>query len=192
MDTMGDVMGYEDDDDEEDMEDVEGDVVGARRRARAPKLLKLPRKTNWRKKVLTNGINAPREGMELLTLTPDSANGVFSTANIGAVIRFVGRVQRPFRAERLVAFVSRVADAGVVPPGFVLCSGVFVGTALQQLTLGEFNVEMFGPTAFGVRMQLAPAAPGVEIVMGVRLTVAPTGTQAVQVSLQFLGRSLAA
>lgn len=196
MDTMGDVMGYDDDEDGEDMEDVEGyDVVGVRRarRAAAPKLLALPRKTNWRKQVLTNGINKPREGMELLTLDPQSNNGVFDSGNVGAIIKFIGECQRPFRAERLIAFVARVADADDgVPAGFILCTGIFVGTALQQLTLGEFNIEVFGPTAFGVRMQLAPAAPGVKITMSVRCTIAPTNDQAIQVSLQFMGRSLAA
>ena len=186
MDTMGDVLG-DDLMEGEDDGDVEGDVLGAARRP----LLRLPAKPKWRRGTLAPGIHRPREGLELLTLTPDSNGGVFDTSNIGAIIRHSAKPQRPFRAERLVAFVTRIADAGVFPAGFVLSNGIFVGTNLQQLTLGEFNVETFGPTAFGVRMALTPAAPGIDITVAVRLTAAPVGDQAVQVSMQFLGRSLA-
>lgn len=190
MQTMGDVLGVDDD---EDTDDVDGDVLGAAIRRRSAGMLRLPAKPGWRKGSVAPGIHAPREGLELLTLTPDSNNGVFDSTNVGAVIRHAAKPQRPFRAERLVAFVSRSATApDVVPLAFVLSNGIFVGTNLQQLTLGEFNVEVFGPQAFGVRMALTPAAPGIDIAVAVRLQPAAlVGTQAVNVSLQFLGRSLA-
>jgi len=151
----------------------------------------LPPRPDWRSHTVAPGIHAPREGLELCPMSPDVVNGQFDSTNPTALITYTGRVQRPYRAERLVAFVSRVSDAVAgVPAGQILCQGIFVGTNLQQLTLTEFNVEVFGPTAFGVRMELSPAAPGIDIVMKVRCTVAPTGTQKIQTSLQWLGSSL--
>ena len=197
MDTMGDVMG-----DDLDGDDLDGDVMGddldgmavvGRRvmRARAGAMARLARKPDWRHGIVTPGIALPRQGMEMLTFVPDSNGGVFDTSNIGALITFTARPQRPYRPERLVAFVSRTADAVAgVPAGFVLSDGIFVGTALNQLTRGEFNIEVYGPTAFGVRMSLSEASPGIDITIKCRLTIPPVGTQAVGVSLQFLGRSL--
>lgn len=189
-DVMGDVMGFN-----VVGQDAYGNVVGRRVMHRhVGHAMQLPPKPGWRHGIVAPGIHAPHEGLELLPLTPDSNNGSFDTSNIGAIIKFTAKPQRPFRAERLVAFVARVADAitGAVPPGFVLCSGQFVGTNLNQLTTGEFNVEVFGPNSFGVRQALTPAAPGIEVALSCRLNVAPTGSQAVIVSLQYLGRSLAA
>ena len=193
MNTMGDVMGSV----LGGWSTVGGEMDGydgqvGRVHPHAPvRHMALPPRPQWRQHTIAPGIHAPREGLELCPMTPDVLNGQFDATNVGAIITFTGRVQRPYRAERLVAFVSRVSDAVAgAPPGQVQCQGIFVGTNLQQLTLTEFNVEVFGPTAFGVRMELSPAAPGIDIVMKTRLTVAPTGTQAVQVSLQWLGSSL--
>lgn len=194
METMGEVMGDDLDGDDLDGDDMEGmDVVGRRvvRRARTGAMVRLASKPAWRQGIVTPGIALPRQGLEMLTFVPDSNNGIFDTGNIGALITFTARPQRPFRPERLVAFVSRTADAVAgVPAGFVLSDGIFVGTTLNQLTRGEFNIEVYGPTAFGVRMSLSEASPGIDITIKTRLTIAPTGTQAVGVSLQFLGRSL--
>lgn len=190
METMGDVLG----DvlgEEVDGDDVEAIVGALKRRRGRGRHMALPPKPDWREGQLAPGIYGPQQGLELLTMTPNLNNGVFDTTNIGAVIQFTARPQRPYRAERLIAFVNRTPDAGgVIPPGFVLANGIFVGTKLQQLTRGDFNVEIFGPTAFGVRMSLEQAEPGIDITIDVRLSVAPTTTQTVGVSLQFLGRSL--
>lgn len=199
METMGDVLGdvLGDELDGELDGDLDGDidgddVVGARRRRRARRrMMALPAKASWRRGQMAPGIYAPQQGLELLTMTPNLNNGVFDTTNIGAVIQFTARPQRPYRAERLIAFVNRTPDAGgVVPAGFALANGIFVGTKLQQLTRGDFNIEIFGPTAFGVRMSLEQAEPGIDITIDIRLSIAPTTTQTVGVSMQFLGRSL--
>lgn len=176
----GDVMG----------DDLEGDVMGPSVVGRRGRVIHLPPKPSWREGALAQGIHRVREGLEPLPMTPSVANGQFDATNVGANIIFTGRPQRPFRGERLVAFIARVADTGVVPPGFVLMNGIFVGTQLQQMQQGEINIEMFGPTAFGVRMSHTPSAPGIDITISTRLSVAPTGTQKVQVSMVILGRSL--
>lgn len=169
-------------------EDVDGDVIG---RAHRGALVRMPAKPMWRRGAAAPGIHLPRQGRELLPLTPDLNSGQFDTSNIGASITFTGRPQRPFQPQRLIAFVTRVADAVAgLPAGFVLSRGIFVGTQPQILALGEFNVEIFGPTSFDTMFSMTPAQPGIDITQAVRLTIAPTGTQKVQVSLSIMGHSL--
>jgi hypothetical protein len=183
MDVMGETDGYV-------MGDVDGDVIGRRRRGHGP-MVHLPARPHWRQGQAAPGIHLPREGREILPLTPNVTNGQFDTTNIGAVITFTGRPQRPFQGQRLVGFVTRAADAVAgLPAGFVMSRGVFVGTQPQQLALGEFNVEIFGPTAFDLMFDMTPAQPGIDVTMDVRLTIAPTGTQKVQVAVVIMGHSL--
>ncbi len=209
---MGDVLGYvmgdDLDGDDLDGEDIDGDdlegmaTMGARRRRRHWRrhphhhMMPLPPKPRWRRGEVAPGIQAPREGLELLTMTPDNGDGIVTVANQNNPILWTAKPQRPFRAERLIALIARGPDttSGAVPTAFVTSDGIFVGTALQQLTRGgRFNLEMFSPTAFGVRMSLAPAAPGIDITLTTAVTgAALTGDQTIAVSLQFLGRSLAA
>jgi hypothetical protein len=154
----------------------------------------LPPRPSWREGEIAPGIQAPRQGMELLTLTPDINGGVFDSTHVTPIL-FTAKPQRPFRAERLIALIGRTPDSVAgTPTAFVASDGIFIGTALQQLTRGgNFNLEVFSPTAFGVRMSLAPAAPGIDITLNTFLVgAAPTGTQQLIVSVQFLGHSLAA
>lgn len=184
-----------DDVDGEDGDGVQGyvmgddQVVGRRGRGR---VLQLPAQPGWRRRNVAPGVAAPGEGMELMALNPDSAGGLFDITNLGAVITFQARPQRPFRAERLIATVRRVPDvvAGV-PQNIALCDGIFIGTQLMQATRGAFDIETFTATAFGVRMQLVPADPGMDVQLPIRaFGPAFVGTQAILVSLLFMGRTI--
>jgi hypothetical protein len=188
----GAVMGDElDGEDGMEGDELDGDsVVG--RRYRRGRLLRLPARPGWRRRDLAPGVHAPGEGLELMALVPDLFGGLFNAANNGAIITFQARPQRPFRSERLLVTVRRVADvvAGV-PANIALCDGIFVGTTLSQITRGAFDIENFAPTAFGVRMSLVPAAPGIDISLPVRLFgPALVGTQALLISCLFMGRSI--
>jgi len=196
---MGDLDGDDVDGDDIDGDDIDGDDVVGRRRRRARRsakhMMALPPKPGWRRGEVAPGIQAPREGLELMTLDPSNGTGTYTLATTASTITWTGRPQRPFRAERFIAIVNRQPDAGgVLPTAAVVSDGIFVGTQLQQLTrAGVFNVEMFSPTAFGVRMQLAPAAPGLDVTVNTRLLgAALTTTQTIIVSLTFMGHSLAA
>jgi hypothetical protein len=131
-------MGDSSDGDYADGEDVDGEeTMGRRHRHRGGNMMALPPKPAWRHGQVAPGIQAPSEGLELLTLEADLNGGTFDATNIGAIITFTAKPQRPFQAERLIALVSRVPDnvAGS-PAGFVVSDGIFVGTQLQQLTRG--------------------------------------------------------
>jgi hypothetical protein len=174
IDTMGDLDGMS--------------TVGKRKHRHHGHKINIMQKPAWRGNQLAPGVNAPREGMEPLPLVPDVNNGVF-TSTVG-LITFRARPQRPFRGERLLATVLRsgASTAGVA----AVTTGVFVGTDLQQLQIGNYNLEFFAPTAFGVRLDLQAAEPGIDISIGTTVTPAATisGSDFISVQLLLLGRSL--
>jgi hypothetical protein len=173
IDTMGEVLG---DDDLDGMS-----VVGARRGA----MLRVPRRPAWRGAVAP-GVAMPGEGLEPLPLT-NALNGVFVPAS--AVNQdFTARPQRPFRAERLLALVRRSAGATAVV--IRIRDGIFVGTQLQFVEVGDMDLEFFGPTAFGVRLNLASATPGMLIRIPITIVNAIPAGETVTVDISFLGRSI--
>jgi hypothetical protein len=181
------VVGYEDvvgDEDEYGGMEVEGDVLGDVLGARRPRRLVVrKKKPNWRGQ-LAPGVAQPGYGLEQLPLTPSLNGGVFTPAF--AQMTFSARPQAPFRGERLLVTVRRNTEAAGV---IILGNGVFVGRQLQQVELGEFDVEQFAPTAFGVRLFFVQATPGMLVQIQCRANpVVPTdGT--VAVSMQLLGHT---
>jgi hypothetical protein len=181
---MGDeIMGYDDYGDE----GVEGEdfaVVGA---ARPRRMVRMPRKPSWRKRMAAPGVPMPDQGLEPLPLTPSVNAGVFETGG-ATIIYYEAKPQRPFRGERLLA--STVLQGGAV--GSAVADGIFVGTSLQTVELGSFDLSFFAANAFGVRLSLVPAAPGVLIRIPVRFegTLGAEGTASVRLLL--LGRTIQA
>lgn len=187
-DLMGDLMG---DDFEVTGEDDGGADMGAIRLARAAqsrgRTLQLPPRAAWRSQ-LAPGVPMPRETMEPLPLTPQSNNGVFS-AGVNQ-IQFSARPQRPFRGERIVATVFRNGPTATATP--ILAGGLVVGTQVQSVEIGNLPLEIFAPNAFGVRLNLAAADPGVLISGNVQLFGTPlVAPDTIGVTITILGRSIA-
>ena len=133
------------------------------------RVLSLPDAPDWRSQVAP-GVHAPGVGMSVLPLTPDNGTGVF-TATTG-FIRWTAQPQRPFRGERLVAIVSR--SAGV--------------SAVQ---IGQQPLEAFAPTAFGVRMMMVQAEPGILVSIPVTLLgPALAGADTITCSLVLFGEEV--
>lgn len=153
---------------------------------RAGGMLRVPARPSWRN-AIAPGVAYPGQGLEPLPLTNPAGAAQFTS--VVTTFNMEARPQRPFRAERLLASVRRV---GATAAGLtVLCTGIFIGTQLQSLELGNFDIEFFGPTAFGVRLNLVSATPG----MLVRLPLIIAGgalvaPDVINVSLMFLGRSI--
>ena len=97
---------------------------------------------------------------------------------------FQARPQKPYRPERLLATVRRTGAAGTI----IFCDTMFVGTDLQTAEVGAFDIENFGPTAFGVRLSLKPCEPGILVRLALRAAPAPGGADTVAVGLMFLGQ----
>lgn len=188
--TMGDVYGYEDVDGDDDATDGEEYVtVGRARKRRKRKpgtMIQIPPRPQWRRQIAP-GVPMPGQGLQPLPLRPNLNAGVFTSAV--PAIQFTARPQAPFHPERLLASVRRTGAlaAGTIIEG----QNIFVGRDLQLVELGPFDVEFFSPTAFGVRLQLDAAQPGVLISIDCSTLGPALGVgDSLAVSLMFLGRSI--
>lgn len=171
-DIMGAVLGH-------------GYGVGAAQLAPANPTVQLHR-AEWRDRQLAPGVQAPDQGMVPLGLSPDIANGVFALGVTQIV--FTGRMQKPFRGERIMA---RVVRTGASATGTLL-SQIFVGTDLQQASIRGINIENVGDVnGFGVRMTMSPAQPGVDLTIVTTPTVALAGTDTITLDIEIMGRIVA-
>lgn len=139
-------------------------------------------KPRWRSAQLAPGVIAPDQG--LLPLPLDGVGGSQFTAAIPQ-ITFQGQIQKPFRGERLLVSTVRTGATAVGR----LISQFFVGTDLQQLDVPGFDAEQVGsPAAFGVRLTMKPAQPGVFIRLIATATPAPGGVDTIDAYVTLLGR----
>lgn len=141
----------------------------------------------WRGPVMTPGVMTPYEGLVPLQLQPDANAGVLTAAV--PVINFVGRPQKPFRGQRVVAVINASAGAGAVQPRIL--GGIFVGTDLQAASRGDTPLAVFAQTAFGVELVLAPSGPGIEVNIQVGSVPAVPGAESVAIAITILGRYIA-
>lgn len=175
----------------EDMETMGEDfsTVGAVRRPvrgmpRRGIQLRLPSAPGWRQE-FAPGVGMPGEGMEQLPLRPEQNNGIFTS--VITQIDFIARPQRAFRGERpLIVFRGVGASAAGVIAN--INPGIFVGTQIVGSELGPVPVEGFGPTAFGVRLTMPPATPGMLIRIPIQLQGALAGADTLLVSCSLIGR----
>lgn len=140
---------------------------------------------SWRGGQLAPGVMAPDEGMVPLGMKPDAGTppGTFALATQN--MNFVGRLQKPFRAERLLVSTVRNSTTAVGR----LLGQFFVGVDLNQATLQGVDVELYGAaTAFGTRLTLLQAPPGVEITVPIVIAPALTGTDTIFATIQWSGR----
>lgn len=167
------VVGYDD------------EVVGRARRRHAHRSMPLPPKADWRHGEVAHGVNAPDTGMFPLPLNGTGNTNTFSATV--ASITFQGSLQKPYRAERLIFVVTRV---GTSATNLRVQGQIFVGTDLQQGELGLLDLESLGAvTAFGTRLTLSPANPGVFVRLQTQLVGgALTGTDTILVNTYFLGQ----
>lgn len=162
------------------MGDMDGEVMGSRRSGR---MMRIPGKPAWRAQ-LAPGVIQPDEGMVPLALTPQAGAGSF-TSTLNA-ITWIGRLQKPYRPERLIVTVVRTGTDAVGR----LLGQLYVGTDLQQATIQGWDIEAVGSvTAFGTRLTCHQAEPGVELSLIVSLSNAMTvTTSSIFASVLFLGR----
>lgn len=188
---IGDVMGDDDDVEGYDPEVESGVqvvgyddngypiVVGAPRKKKRPKVLLS--KPGWRGSQLAPGVIAPDQGMLPLPM------GTFTYTLANQINTFQGQVQKPFRGER---FLSRIVRTGASATGTILAQ-IFVGTDLAMLDTPQVDLEsLSNPAAFGVRLTMKPAQPGVFIRAITALSVPLAGADTIQFTLQLLGRNI--
>jgi hypothetical protein len=144
-----------------------------------------PPKPEWRSGDLAHGVQQPDEGLLPMPLSGAGGTSVF-TATVPN-ITFESQVQKPYRAERMVFIVTRT---GASAASLRAQGQIFVGTDLQQGELGLIDFESLGaPTAFGFRLSLTSASPGVFLRLQTQLVGgALTGTDTIAINTYFLGR----
>jgi hypothetical protein len=113
--------------------------------------------------------------------------GNFTFALAAQTNTFQGQMQKPFRGERLLVTTVRAGTTSVAR----ILGLLFVGTDLAQLDIAPIDIEQLGaPGAFGVRLTMKPAQPGVFIRIVCTLSNALTTTDTIFASVQLLGRNL--
>jgi hypothetical protein len=137
----------------------------------------------------TSGVNQPNEMLHVMPLVPDTNNGVFTAAFTAATITFISRPQKPFRGERII---TAITDFGPTATGQPQSTGILVGVDLQQVEAGNIPLSVWAATAFGVRLAMVDAEPGIEIrIPTVLVGAALLTTDTVTVAITILGRVLA-
>ena len=177
-------------------DDVEGDVMGdsdvvgytdegyplvvsgkGRRQSRGIHV----HKPSWRNSQLAPGVIAPDQGMLPLPM----GNVTFTLT--AQTFTFQGQVQKPFRAERILVTTVRT---GASSTGRLL-SQLFVGTDLAMLDVAPVDLEQLGAAnAFGVRLTMKPAQPGVFLRFITTLSSPLTGADTIFATCQVLGRNI--
>lgn len=185
-DVMGDVMGYGGPGPRSSGVQVigydpdTGEAIVGRKHPRNVASVQVQR-PDWRRSQLAPGVIAPDQG--LLTLPM----GTFTFTATAQSNTFQGQVQKPFRGER---WLIRVTRTGTSATGTILAQ-IFVGTDLSQLDVAPVDLEaLANPNAFGVRLTMKPAQPGVFIRAITSLSTALTSTDTIAVTLQLLGRNI--
>lgn len=177
------VVGYEDD----GTPLVVGRAAPARRvqlaRPAPQRSAVMVNRPQWRDRQLAPGVIAPDQGMLPLPMNGAAGSNTFVLA--AQTITFQGQLQKPFRGERLLVSTVRTGASATGR----LIGQLFVGTDLQQLDVGGFDIEQVGtPGAFGVRLTMKPAQPGVFIRIVCSLSSPLAGADTIFASVQLLGR----
>lgn len=141
----------------------------------------------WRTPQAAPGVMLPTEQLLPLGFLPEG--GSFSFVSAGPTsLTFVAQPQKPFRGERLIIDVAKTAGA---VGNTVNVNILAVGTDLQIVSAAPFPAVAFSPTAFGVRLALTAAQPGIRISLGVEIIgpALPPG-ESVTVVPTILGRAI--
>jgi hypothetical protein len=148
-------------------------------------MIKVPPAAPWRGGQLAHGVEMADEGMLPMPLSGSGGTNTFSATVSN--ITFQGQMQKPYRGERLIFIVTRI---GASAANLRVQGQIFVGTDLQQGELGLIDFESLGATtAFGTRLTLTPATPGVFLrLQGQLVGGALTGTDTILINTYFLGR----
>lgn len=96
--------------------------------------------------------------------------------------------QRPFRGERLVIDVRRSTGAASVP---VIVRALKVGENSQFVGSNGVPADVFRADAFGVRLAMSPATPGILIVLALDVGGAsiPPG-ESIEIAAAIIGRAV--
>lgn len=95
--------------------------------------------------------------------------------------------QRPFRGERLIIDVRRSAGAANIP---VVVRALKVGENSQFVGSSGVPADVFRPDAFGVRLAMSAATPGILIVLALDAGATIPVGETIDISAAIIGRAV--
>ena len=126
--------------------------------------------------------------------TPDSGELLsplgLTTGTLTTAVGFIvvsASPQRPFRGERLVVSIVRSAGAVGVP---VRITEFKIGENSQLVGSGAVPAETFAPDAFGIRLAMSPATPGVIIGIRFEAGIPVPGGETILITTSIIGRAV--
>lgn len=122
-----------------------------------------------------------------LRLQPLGLTAVAFTATSGTGLNMTALPQRPFKAKRLLIDLART---GTSATGLVTVTSINMGSDNQLVGQNPLPVSGFGATAFDLNIEFAPVTPGIQVVIGVGISVLPTMTDRVDLAGGFWGTAL--
>jgi hypothetical protein len=141
----------------------------------------------WLQNANPFGISAPIEGLIQLPMKPQDAAGTGTFSATVTSIAFLGRTQRPFRGERVVATLTRIGTTAATPT-VRTASGIIVGVVPQQAQIGATNLSEWAGSNFGVRMAMNVAFPGNDITTTCNLVGTLTAPDTIVTDITVYGR----
>ena len=113
-------------------------------------------------------------------------NGAF-VAGGSSVVVIRAKPERPFRGGRLVGSLART---GPTATGLVTLVSLQVGTDGQLISADPISFDSLSPQAFGVQVDLTPAAVGNSIAATVAVSVLPTAPDRIDFNLTAYGHTM--
>lgn len=130
----------------------------------------------------------PREAPQAARrLQPLGLTAVAFTAASGLGLNMTALPQRPFQAKRLLIDLSR---SGATSTGLVTVTSINMGSDNQLVGGNPLPVSGFGATAFDLNIDFEPVVPGIQVVVGVACSLAPTNPDRIDLAGGFWGTSL--
>lgn len=200
------LMGYDDfnfagDDDSAVLGDLMGALMGKRGRAAQKRAAQVVQRSRGGGRAPMSPYQQPNPISMVQPQVPGVAerggrvqplgfqNGAFIAAASGgtSVVTVRARPQRPIRGGRVVGSYSRT---GATATGLLTLVSLQVATDGQLLSGDPISFDALSPTAFGVGVNLTPAAVGNEITATVQISALPTGTDRVDFNMTMFGLTL--
>lgn len=130
------------------------------------------------------GAGAPVDG-ELMSPLGLEGSPTDTLTSVVPTVRFIANPQRPFRGERLIISLARSAGATAIGVGI---DQFKIGENSQLVGDGLVPAESFAPDAFGVRLAMSAAEPGVLIALTLTAVV-PAG-ESIVAQVAIVGRAV--
>lgn len=123
----------------------------------------------------------------MLALEPLGLTAVAFTSTSGTLLAMTARPQKPFKPRRLIIDLTRT---GASATGLITVSRIDIGVTNCLVQNNPIAVSMFQSVAVDANIAFPPASQGVDIVVQLNISAAPTTTDRVDVGGGFLGETV--